>query len=57
LSTRKPNGTWPFSSSAMPITAHSATSSCEASTSSIWPVDRRWPATLITSSTRVITET
>ncbi len=28
-----------------------------ANTSSIWPVDRRWPATLITSSTRVITET
>lgn len=57
FSTRKPNGTWPLSSSATPITAHSATSLWLPNTSSIWPVERRWPATLITSSTRVITET
>src|SRR3954462_10505730 len=52
LSTMKPQGTSPLSASAMPITAHSATSECAASTSSIPPVERRWPATLMMSSVR-----
>ena len=38
-----------------PTTAHSATSGCEASTSSIPPVERRCPATLMMSSVRLIT--
>ena len=41
LSTTRPNGNWPFSSSSMPKTAHSATSGCEATISSSSPVDRR----------------
>ena len=41
----------------LPTTAHSAMSGCEASTSSICPVDRRWPATLMMSSVRPITQT
>ena len=56
LSTTKPRGTWPFIASATPITAHSATAWCEASTASIEPVDSRWPATLMTSSVRPITK-
>ena len=55
LSTTRPRGTWPLISSAMPITAHSATAGCRASTASIDPVDIRWPATLITSSVRPMT--
>ena len=55
LSTTKPRGTWPLISSATPITAHSATAGCPASTASIDPVDIRCPATLITSSVRPIT--
>ena len=55
LSTRKPSGTWPLISSATPMTAHSATSAWADSTSSIAPVDRRWPATLMMSSVRDIT--
>jgi hypothetical protein len=51
---RKPMGSWPLSVSATPITAHSATSGCAASTSSIAPVDSRWPATLMTSSVRAM---
>ena len=39
------------------ITAHSATAACDASTSSICPVDSRWPATLMMSSVRPITQT
>jgi hypothetical protein len=45
-------GTWPLSWSAAPITAHSATSGWPARTSSIAPVERRWPATLMMSSVR-----
>ena len=52
LSTMKPHGTSPLSSSAMPITAHSATSWWPASTSSMPPVESRWPATLMMSSVR-----
>ena len=37
------------------MTAHSATAGCAASTSSIAPVDSRWPATLMTSSVRPMT--
>ena len=43
--------------SAIPTTAHSATSGCSATTSSIAPVDRRWPATLMMSSVRPSTVT
>ena len=57
LSTTRPSGTWPFSVSRTPTTAHSATSGWAASTSSIAPVERRWPATLMMSSVRDITET
>ena len=57
LSTRKPSGTWPLISSATPMTAHSATSGWADSTSSIAPVDSRWPATLMMSSVRDITNT
>ena len=57
LSTTNPIGTWPLRSSATPTTAHSATSGWLASTSSIAPVDSRWPAVLITSSMRLITNT
>src|SRR5205823_9918468 len=42
-------------SSATPTTAHSATSGWPASTSSIAPVESRWPATLMMSSVRPIT--
>ena len=52
--TTNPTGTSPFSASATPTTAHSATSGCDASTSSIAPVDSRWPATLMMSSTRLM---
>src|SRR5690606_19679030 len=55
LSTARARGTWPRSPSAMPITTHSATAGWAATTSSISPVDRRWPATLMTSSVRPIT--
>ena len=57
FSTSRPSGNWPFMASATPITAHSATSGWSASTSSMAPVDRRWPATLITSSVRAMTNT
>jgi hypothetical protein len=57
LSTTRPSGTWPLSSSAAPTTAHSATAGWAASTSSIAPVERRWPATLMMSSVRPITHT
>ncbi len=57
LSTAKPIGTWPLSSSATPNTAHSATSGWLDSTSSMAPVESRWPAVLITSSVRLITNT
>ena len=56
LSTTNPRGTWPFSASATPITAHSATAGCAASTASIEPVESRCPATLMTSSVRPITK-
>src|SRR5438132_10549147 len=56
FSTMNPRGTSPFSASATPTTAHSATSGCEASTSSIAPVESRWPATLMMSSVRFITQ-
>ena len=55
FSTTRPMGTCPFSSSSMPTTAHSATAACAPISSSISPVDRRWPATLMTSSVRPIT--
>ena len=44
-------------SSATPTTAHSATSGCEARTSSIAPVESLWPATLMMSSVRDMTKT
>ena len=56
LRTTKPNGISPFNLSSTPITAHSATTGCVASASSSAPVDNRWPATLITSSIRLITQ-
>ena len=55
LSTMKPQGTSPFSSSLMPSTAHSATSLWPASTSSMPPVESLCPATLMMSSVRPIT--
>ena len=55
LVTTKPTGTSPLTASATPTTAHSATSGWKASTSSIAPVERRCPATLMTSSTRLMT--
>ncbi len=55
LSTTRARGTWPLTSSDTPRTAHSATAGCEAITASITPVDSRWPATLMTSSMRPIT--
>ena len=57
FSTTRPIGSSPFIPSGTATTAHSATSPCELSTSSIAPVESRWPATLITSSTRPITHT
>ena len=57
LSTMKPHGASPFNSSLMPMTAHSATSLWEASTSSMPPVESRCPATLMMSSVRPITKT
>src|SRR5580698_2495706 len=50
--TTNPQGVSPLTSSLTPSTAHSATSGCEATTSSIPPVDRRCPATLMMSSVR-----
>ena len=50
--TTKAIGIMPFSASSAPITAHSATPSVAATICSIWPVDRRWPATLMMSSVR-----
>ena len=44
--------TWPFSASATPTTATSATSGWPEMLSSISRVPSRWPATLITSSVR-----
>lgn len=43
---------WPVSSSLMPTTAASATALCSMSAASISAVERRWPLTLTTSSTR-----
>src|SRR5438132_2371719 len=57
FSTRKPQGTSPLIASLMPSTAHSATSEWEARISSMPPVDSRWPATLMMSSVRPITQT
>jgi hypothetical protein len=54
LVTAKPTGISPLISSATPTTAHSAMSGCAASTSSMAPVDRRCPATLMMSSTRLM---
>ena len=54
FSTASPTGTWPLSASATPITAHSATSGCFDSTSSMAPVERRWPAVLMRSSVRLM---
>ena len=47
---------WPVSSSCWPITAASATLGCETIADSTSAVDSRWPETLITSSTRPITQ-
>ena len=47
---------WPVSSSAWPITAASATFGCETIADSTSAVERRWPETLITSSTRPMTQ-
>lgn len=55
LRTMSASGTWPLMGSAVPITAHSATSGWAATSPSMLPVDRRWPATLMTSSTRPMT--
>ena len=52
LRTTSARGTWPLMSSATPMTAHSATAGCAATSASIGPVDSRCPATLITSSMR-----
>src|SRR2546421_7089036 len=52
LSTANASGICPFSSSATPTTAHSATFGCMLTASSISRVPRRWPATLMTSSVR-----
>src|SRR5215470_5245473 len=57
FSTRKPQGTSPLMASLMPSTAHSATSGCEARISSMPPVESLWPATLMMSSVRPITQT
>ena len=46
----------PVSSSACPMTAHSATFGCETTADSISAVLRRWPETLITSSMRPMTQ-
>ena len=54
FSTTSPTGVCPLSSSFAPITAHSATSGCAASTSSMAPVESRWPATLMMSSVRAM---
>ena len=43
---------WPVSSSAWPITAHSATFGCETIADSTSAVESRWPDTLMTSSMR-----
>ncbi len=43
---------WPVASSDAPTTAASATYGCAAREDSISAVDRRWPETFITSSTR-----
>ena len=43
---------WPVSSSAWPMTAASATFSCETIADSTSAVESRWPETLMTSSTR-----
>ncbi len=55
FNTTKPSGNWPLISSKAPTTQHSATSGWPASTSSMPPVESRWPATLMMSSTRPIT--
>ncbi len=47
---------WPVSSSAWPMHAASATFSWETIADSTSAVDRRWPETLITSSTRPMTQ-
>ncbi len=55
FNTMKPTGTWPLSASSTPRTAHSATSWWSARISSMAPVERRWPATLMMSSVRDMT--
>ena len=47
---------WPVSSSCWPITADSATFGWETIADSTSAVESRWPDTLITSSTRPITQ-
>ena len=47
---------WPESSSVWPMTAASATFACETIADSTSAVDMRWPETLMTSSTRPMTE-
>ena len=47
---------WPVSSSVWPITAASATFGCETMADSTSAVESRWPETLITSSTRPMTQ-
>ena len=57
LRTTNARGTCPLSGSCTPITAHSATIGWAATTASMDPVESRWPATLITSSVRPMTNT
>jgi hypothetical protein len=47
---------WPVSSSCWPITADSATFSCDTIADSTSAVESRWPETLMTSSTRPMTQ-
>jgi hypothetical protein len=56
LSTANATGTCPFTASATPTTATSATPLCACTASSISRVPSRWPATLITSSVRPSTK-
>ena len=53
----KAHTAWPVVSSAAPTTAASATFGCDTSADSISVVERRWPDTFITSSTRPSSQT
>ena len=55
--TKKAMGTCPLNWSSAPMTAHSATSGCCATISSMAPVESLCPATLMTSSTLPMTYT